>query len=286
MVLPIANSCNHAMGCSNGYTVYSKQAQKIITLAIKLYSFCVVEGVLMSSGYSEEEIKRAAEIREWLIKQISDRQEEVERLRTTLSIIDNLLKQGSFRAAANLGFATTTATPNSAGLTSAAAQVQQPTRQAAASSQHQQLSNSEREQQQTAAPTLKAKADSGVNSDDSHNIRPLKRARDDFLLANAEVSSESVIIVPAHGVSLNTNTPPFKSFFLNRILEGMKGKDTEKVNQGAISELDVLSYKVEEDDGGIIKRIVINKYREKDRLQEIFNTSAWVFTRMLEKGSR
>jgi hypothetical protein len=36
----------------------------------------------------------------------------------------------------------------------------------------------------------------------------------------------------------------------------------------------------------MIKRIVINKYREKDRLQEIFNTSAWVFTRMLEKSGK
>ena len=53
----------------------------------------------MSSGYSEEDIRRAGEIREWLIKEISDKQEEVERLRTTLSIIDNLLKQGSLKAA-------------------------------------------------------------------------------------------------------------------------------------------------------------------------------------------
>ena len=83
----------------------------------------------MSSTYSEEDIRRAAEIREWLIKQISDRQEEVERLRTTLSIIDNLLKQGSFKAAANLGFSA--AAPAAAGATTAAtttttpAQVQQ-----------------------------------------------------------------------------------------------------------------------------------------------------------------
>jgi hypothetical protein len=88
---------------------------------------------------------------------------------------------------------------------------------------------------------------------------------------------------------------------LNRILEGMKSKDTEKVSQGALRESDALNYKVEEEEqdigasgggggssssGGIIKRIVINKYREKDRLQEIFNTSAWVFTRMLEKSGR
>src|SRR5215210_2567471 len=254
----------------------------------------------MSSGYSEEDIRRAAEIREWLIKEISDRQEEVERLRTTLSIIDNLLKQGSFKAAANLGFAAA-ATPTPAGpaTTTATAEVEQQTRQTAA-----QPSAAKMQQQQqqagaaAAAPTLRATADNGVTGgDNSRNIKPLKRAKDDFLLANAEISPDAVVIVPAPGINLNANTPPFKSFFLNRILEGMKNKDAEKVSQGALSESDALNYKVEEEQdigasgggassGGIIKRIVINKYREKDRLQEIFNTSAWVFTRMLEKSGR
>lgn len=247
----------------------------------------------MSSGYSEEDIRRAAEIREWLIKEISDKQEEVERLRTTLSIIDNLLKQGSFKAAANLGSGAATSTP--AGSTTAAttAQVQQQTRQAAGPPQQQQQ---QQQQGAAAAPTLRATADNGVSSGgdggDNRNIKPLKRAKDDFLLANAEISPDAVVIVPAPGINLNANTPPFKSFFLNRILEGMKNKDAEKVSQGALSESDALNYKVEEDDSGgggssgIIKRIVINKYREKDRLQEIFNTSAWVFTRMLEKSGR
>ncbi len=199
------------------------------------------------SGYSEDDIRRAADIREWLIKQISDKQEEVDRLRTTLTIIDNLLKQGSFKAAANIGFAT-------AGTTTTA-QMQQ-TRQAP---------------RQQAAPTLR--------SSDDRDIRPLKRAKDDFVLANAEVSPSAVIIVPASGVNLNINTPPFKSFFLNRILDGMKNKDA---SQG-IKESDALNYKVE-DDNGTIKRVVINNYRDKERLQEIFNTSSWVFTRMLEKS--
>src|SRR3712207_4864092 len=247
----------------------------------------------MSSGYSEEDIRRAAEIREWLIKEISDRQEEVERLRTTLSIIDNLLKQGSFKAAANLGFAAATTTPTPVGPSSSSiGQIQQHTHQTAAQSPQQQSSATKRQQQQqaeAAAPTLMATADNGVSGsgDNSRNIRPLKRAKDDFLLANAEISQDAVVIVPAPGVSLSANTPPFKSFFLNRILEGMKNKDAEKVSQGTLSESDSLNYKVEEDDGsGVIKRIVINKYREKDRLQEIFNTSAWVFTRMLEKSGK
>ncbi len=215
------------------------------------------------SGYSEDDIRRAADIREWLVKQIADKQEEVERLRTTLAIIDSLLKQGSFKAAASLGsFA-------EAGSTAATAQVQQQARQAATPPA------AAARQQQAAAPTLK--------TSDS-DVRPLKRAKDEFLLANAEVSSGAVIIVPAPGVSLSVNTPPFRSFFLNRILEGMKGKDTEKVRQGALREQEALNYKVEEDNNGQIKRIVINNYRDKDRLQEIFNTSAWVFTRMLEKS--
>jgi hypothetical protein len=200
------------------------------------------------SGYSEDDIRRAAEIREWLMKQISDKQEEVERLRTTLAIIDNLLKQGSFKAAANIGF--------SAAGPAATAQVQQ-ARQAPP--------------RQQPAPTLR--------SSDGSDVRPLKRAKDDFVLANAEVSPAAVVIVPAPGVNLNSSTPPFRSFFLNRILDGMKGKDA---SQG-VKEPDALNYRVEEDNGAI-KRVVINNYRDKDRLQEIFNTSSWVFTRMLEKS--
>jgi hypothetical protein len=246
----------------------------------------------MSSGYSEEDIQRAAEIREWLIKEISDRQEEVERLRTTLSIIDNLLKQGSFRAAANLGLGAAAPSTPSGSTTAATAQVQQQARSTPTPPQQRQ------QEAAVAAPTLRATADNGAG-DDSRNIKPLKRAKDDFLLANAEISPDEVIIIPAPGINLNVNTPPFKSFFLNRILEGMKSKDTEKVSQGALRESDALNYKVEEEEqdigasgggggssNGIIKRIVINKYREKDRLQEIFNTSAWVFTRMLEKSGR
>ena len=251
----------------------------------------------MSSGYSEEDIQRAAEIREWLIKEISDRQEEVERLRTTLSIIDNLLKQGSFRAAANFGLgAAAPSAPTGSTTAGTTAQVQQQTRPTASAPPQQQ-------QQETAvaARTLRATTDNGGAGpgDDSRNMKPLKRAKDDFLLANAEISPDAVVIVPAPGINLNVNTPPFKSFFLNRILEGMKSKDTEKVSQGALRESDALNYKIEEEEqdigaggggggGGssIIKRIVINKYREKDRLQEIFNTSAWVFTRMLEKSGK
>lgn len=200
------------------------------------------------SGYSEDDVRRAAEIREWLVKQISDKAEELDRLRTTLTLVDSLLKQGSFRAAAALE---PRAQPSSS-----------PPRQTTASSQPARQSNLETT---------------------GKDIRPLKRAKDEFVLANAEVATNAITITPAPGVTLSANTPPFRSFFLSRILDGMKGKDAEKVSQGAIKESDTIDYRVDEE-GGNIKKITISNYRDKDRLQEIFNTSSWVFTRMLEKA--
>lgn len=210
------------------------------------------------SGYTEEDIRRAADIREWLVKQISDKQDEVDRLRTTLAVIDSLLKQGSFRAAA--AFSGTQRSPPAA----------QPSRQSSAAAS-------------TAVPpqaTLPA-----MKSSDKE-VRPLKRAKDDMMLANAEVTPAAVTITPVQGINLNSNTPPFKSFFINRIVEGMKSKDATLVTQGSLKESDALTYSVEEDPANVIRKITINNYRDKERLNEIFNTSSWVFTRMLEKGGQ
>ena len=204
------------------------------------------------SGFSDDDVRRAADIREWLMKQISDKQDELERLRTTLSIIDSMLKQGSFKAAASYG----------GSLAPAQTQLQA---------------------RQTPAPPAKQ---ASLKQSADNEVKQLKRAKDDFLLANAEVLPGFVVIVPAQGVSLNAGTPPFRSFFLARILDGMKTKDLEKIAQGAIKESEALSYSVDEDPSGLIRKITINNYREKDRLTEIFNTSSWVFTRMLEKSGQ
>ncbi len=199
------------------------------------------------SGFSEDDVRRAAEIREWLMKQVADKQEELERLRNMLSVVDSVLKQSSFRAAATLA-----PEPKLA-----------PARQAMATS-----------------PPPPAKQQPSF--DPGKEVRQLKRAKDDLLLANAEVTANSVAITPV--VNLSSSTPPFKSFFLNRILDGMKAKDAEKVSQGALKTQDALTYSVDEANGQI-KRITVNNYRDKERLGEIFNTSAWVFTRMLEKAA-
>ena len=225
------------------------------------------------SNYSDDDVRRAAEIREWLIKLISDKQEEIEKLHIMLSLIDNLLKQGSFRAASNIGASITLSptihTPAASSQNSASSKQKATT--ATTMTEPTSLQNQQQQQQNTV---------------EFKEVRPLKRVKDNLLLANAELSHNSIEIVPVEGINLNVNTTPFKSFFLNRILEGMKTKDEEKVGQGQIKESESLNYQVEQDNNGLIKRIIINNYRERERLNEIFNTSTWVFTRMIEKSDR
>ncbi len=195
---------------------------------------------------SEQEIKRAAEIKQWAESRIAELEEETTRLREILSVLDVFLRKTSFQSAATIPKETPATTPRPKKTTVSEKQIQ-------------------------ISATTEYK-----------EVKPLTRAKDGQLLANAYVSDNSVAIVPASDVVLDSSKPPFKSFFLNRILDGMRSKDIENVSAGRLSEDEALNYNVEEQ-SGVIQKIVINNYRDKGRLNEIFNTSAWTFARMLEK---
>ena len=227
------------------------------------------------SSYSEDDVRRAAEIREWLVKQISDKEDEIDKLRVTLSLVDNLLKRGSFKAASALNTSHTLSPIAQSANISGKISTTAPTNQ--------------QQRRDTAGNDITENVLPGQQQTEEMEIREsrsLNRLKDNLLLAHVEISKNSVEISPADGINLNVNTPPFKSFFLNRILDGMKTKDTEKLSNGQTKESELLNYHIEEDSNGLIKRIIINNYRENERLNEIFNTSTWVFTRMIEKAGR
>ena len=214
-------------------------------------------------NYSEEDIKNAAELRDWVLKQISEKQEEIDRLKRLLLLIDNLLKQGSFKPASKL---------------------------------ERSINNSEsstinERPQDSSKATMKVenkKSNSTATTNSNENVSPftetrdLKRLKDNLLLAKVNISSQTIEITPEKGLTFYVDTPPFKSFFIKRILEGMITQDRTKNRQKQLSNQDLLDYTIDENEGKI-KKIIINNYREKERLTDIINTSAWVFTRMLEK---
>ncbi|MEM0030219.1 MAG: hypothetical protein QW572_07530 [Candidatus Nitrosocaldus sp.] len=205
--------------------------------------------------YSDDEIKRFAMLREWVVKQIEEKEEELERLREMLTIVDNMLKQVSFKPAGMLQKEEKVSVGMVAG-------VEKPIEKAV----------------EEVREVVSAKAVEGEYTE----VRQLK-TKDGILLANAYIASDAISIVPASDVRLNVNTPPFQSFFINRILKEMKGKDEERVKKGEIRGEQVLDYSIDLDEAKNIKRILIKNYRDKDRLNELINSSTWVLTRMLEK---
>jgi len=193
-------------------------------------------------SFTEEEVKRAAELRLWIEAKIAELEGEIEKLREALAVIDSILRTTSFKVASEL----------------------------------------------TPQPIAKEESDTIIAEglkppeEEFKEVRALKRAKDGYLLGNAYVSSSKLVIIPASDVVLEVSMPPFRSFFINRILEGMKNKDQESLSQGKIKSEEILNYIIEEENN-VIKKITIENYRDKNRLNEIMNTASWAFTRMLEK---
>ena len=214
-------------------------------------------------NYSEEDIKNAAELRDWVLKQISEKQEEIDRLKRLLLLIDNLLKQGSFKPASKLERSINNS-------------------ESSTINERPQDSNKATMKVENKQSNSTATTNSNENVSPFTETRDLKRLKDNLLLAKVNISSQTIEITPEKGLTFYVDTPPFKSFFIKRILEGMITQDRTKNRQKQLSNQDLLNYTIYENEGKI-KKIIINNYREKERLTDIINTSAWVFTRMLEK---
>jgi len=200
--------------------------------------------------FSDEDTRRAAQTKEWIESRIAKLEDEASRLKELLELLDMILRKTSFKPASSIAITST----------------QAPLKQ---------------EIPLTPKP-VKASSKTASKTE-FKEIRSLKRASDGKPLANAYISDSTVGIVPVSDVPLSSLTPPFTSYFLKKVLDVMVSKDMEMVSSGSLEKDDILNYKVDEEDG-VIKKIMINNYRDQSRLTEILNLTAWTITRMLEKA--
>jgi uncharacterized small protein (DUF1192 family) len=131
------------------------------------------------------------------------------------------------------------------------------------------------------ASTFRPAIEMMAESAEAPEIRELKRDKGGAVIATASITPDAVAIEPS-GVVLKSSTPPFKSFLLGKILQGMKTSDEALVKSGKLTKGEELRFDVEEANGSI-SRVVVENYREKARLNEILSTVSWTFSRMLEK---
>ena len=113
------------------------------------------------------------------------------------------------------------------------------------------------------------------------NSIPIKRVSDGKVIANAFVTPEQVSIVLNDEIQISDDTPPFKSFFLDRIIGEMKKKDFVEAENGKIQKESIIDYIINKN-GSDIRENIIKNYRQKERVNELINTAGWSLTRMLE----
>ncbi len=111
---------------------------------------------------------------------------------------------------------------------------------------------------------------------------PITSGSDGKIIANAYITPDQVSIILAENMEINADTPPFKSFFIDRIIGEMKRKDSAEAENGKIQKESIIDYIINKN-GSDIREIIIKNYRQKERVNEIINTAGWSLTRMLEK---
>jgi len=105
-------------------------------------------------------------------------------------------------------------------------------------------------------------------------------SRDGRELARLVVYEKGLVIKPL--MDLPVDSPPLRSFFVAKVLEGYKRKDEELVRAGEILEDEAFDYEVAEEEG-LVKEIIVRNYRERRRLDEIRSALRWTLNRVLER---
>ena len=116
-------------------------------------------------------------------------------------------------------------------------------------------------------------------------IIPIKQGNNGKILANANITEKQVSILLSDEIKVDANTPPFKSFFLDRIIGEMKKKDLQEVNEGRIQKDAIIECMINKE-GSEMKEINVRNYRYKERVNELINTVGWSLSRMLENTNR
>ncbi len=87
-------------------------------------------------------------------------------------------------------------------------------------------------------------------------------------------------------VALKPDTPPFKSFFLDKVLGDYEKRDKQKEQEGQLPAGSALAYEVLTDSDNNITQIKIKNINDQRRTREIISTIRWTIARMMEKEGR
>lgn len=122
------------------------------------------------------------------------------------------------------------------------------------------------------------KASALHDSEKADDTISITAGADKHVIATASITAAQISIAVEESARLEENRPPFKSFFIDRIVGSMKRKDEA---DGAVADNTAIDCNVRTDDG-FIREIIIKNYRDKQRADEIISSARWCLGKMIE----
>jgi len=236
---------------------------------------------------SESDTRDLAEVKRDLEERIEKAEREIRNLKITLKLIDEALTKVSFKSASKLiapqagappvqretaaAATQNVAAPAAAAISSAYAAPRVPEKAFAAPLP-------ERPVSQKPPPSQRPQNEASELAEQGFPIKS-KNGED---LGTLYIGQYSVRIVPHPALKLSAKTPPFQSFFIDRVIGEMRRKDEMAVDAGSKDPMSIIDHEVLLD-GENIKEIRISNIDEDARVRELRSSIRWTFERMMEK---
>jgi hypothetical protein len=127
---------------------------------------------------------------------------------------------------------------------------------------------------------LKQETSQPVPSKPPKRGTPLKTVTGD-ILAQIYTEKDVIHITLAEDKNFDINTPPFTSFFVERVLAKMQDKDREDAGKGKLDPEKTMSFNIKQE-GNILKEITIRNLRP-ERSRELKSSIRWTLEKMYER---
>ena len=196
---------------------------------------------MSETNEEKEQLKKIAKLRANIENKILALEAELDEQRTLLNVIDSTLVKQSFKRA----------------------EIQKPVQSAAP---------------KTVTPKPAAMPQKQVIPQGRGT--PLKTITGD-VLAEFVTEQDTLHILFPEDKNFDINTPPFTSFFVERVLAKMHEKDEEDASKGKLDPSKTLAFDIKQD-GNIMREIIIKNLRP-ERSREVKSSIRWTLEKMYER---
>ncbi|RLE74278.1 MAG: hypothetical protein DRJ56_07810 [Thermoprotei archaeon] len=97
-------------------------------------------------------------------------------------------------------------------------------------------------------------------------------------VAEVLIYRDRMIVRPT--IKFRRDSPPFRGFFIDRILKRLKEEDRRRVSVGEIAPSEAFDYEIVEDEEGYVRELVIRNYRSEETLRELRRALKWTLVRV------